>query len=181
MCHLMTCPSTSVPEAEYPGQEIANAPVPGPPAVAVAVKFTVEPSCSVPVPDTFTVFAPVLTDENPAVSDKRILAEVSRYVSVPSRRCVPDSMWLSTSRPKLPVPAPILKNPAPLLAFGSRPGPAVCFVYQVKAAPGVGLSSEKLIWIKPNGSCVSSEYSASSRLPFGTDVSQFRPCVQMEP
>jgi hypothetical protein len=78
MCYLITCPSTSVPEAEYPGQDIANPPVPGPPTVAFAVKFTVEPSCSVPVPDTFTVFAPVLTDENPAVSDNRILAEVSR-------------------------------------------------------------------------------------------------------
>ena len=78
MCYLITCPCTSVPEAEYPGQEIANAPVPGPPAVAFAVKFTVEPSCSVPVPDTFTAFASVLTDENPAVSDNRMLAEVSR-------------------------------------------------------------------------------------------------------
>ena len=45
-------PCTSFPEAEYPGHDIANAPVPGPPAVAVAVKFTVEPSCSVPVPKT---------------------------------------------------------------------------------------------------------------------------------
>jgi hypothetical protein len=58
LCYLITCPCTSVPEAEYPGHEIANAPVPGPPtvAVAVAVKFTVEPSCSVPVPDTRTLF-----------------------------------------------------------------------------------------------------------------------------
>ena len=52
MCYLTTCPCTSVPEAEYPGQEIANAPVPGPPTVAVAVKFTVEPFSSVPVPAT---------------------------------------------------------------------------------------------------------------------------------
>jgi hypothetical protein len=57
ICYLITCPCTSVPEAEYPGQEIANAPVPGPPTVAFAVKFAVEPSCSVPAPDTFTEFA----------------------------------------------------------------------------------------------------------------------------
>src|ERR1700676_5826660 len=73
-CYLMTCPCTSVPEAEYPAQEIANAPVPGPPTGALAAEFTVEPSCSVPAPDTFTVFASVLTDENPAVSDNRMLA-----------------------------------------------------------------------------------------------------------